>query len=155
MTSSNYDDNEEKVTGGRNGYGAKLTNIYSNKFVVETADAKNKKKYKQVFRNNMDKRGEAEISSYKDKSNYTRITFRPDFKRFNMEGLNNDICSLFTKRVYDMAGITPKSVRVYFNGDRIDVKDFKSYVDLYFKSEEIKQEELELVYEKDGDRWEV
>ena len=90
MTSSNYDDNEEKVTGGRNGYGAKLTNIYSNKFVVETADAKNKKKYKQVFRNNMDKRGEAEISSYKDKSNYTRITFRPDFKRFNIRDAHHD-----------------------------------------------------------------
>ena len=29
MTSSNYDDNEKKVTGGRNGYGAKLANIFS------------------------------------------------------------------------------------------------------------------------------
>ena len=29
MTSSNYDDTEERVTGGRNGFGAKLTNIYS------------------------------------------------------------------------------------------------------------------------------
>jgi hypothetical protein len=29
LTSSNYDDNEKKVTGGRNGYGAKLANIFS------------------------------------------------------------------------------------------------------------------------------
>lgn len=32
MTSSNYDDTEERVTGGRNGFGAKLTNIYSQMF---------------------------------------------------------------------------------------------------------------------------
>jgi DNA topoisomerase-2 len=35
----------KKVTGGRNGYGAKLTNIFSKKFTVETVDAKKKKKY--------------------------------------------------------------------------------------------------------------
>jgi len=43
LTSSNYDDTQKKVTGGRNGYGAKLTNIFSKKFVVETADSKSKK----------------------------------------------------------------------------------------------------------------
>lgn len=48
LTSSNYDDNEKKTTGGRNGYGAKLTNIFSTEFVVETADGKRLKKYKQV-----------------------------------------------------------------------------------------------------------
>ena len=36
LTSSNYDDTEQKVTGGRNGYGAKLCNIFSKRFVVET-----------------------------------------------------------------------------------------------------------------------
>lgn len=46
LTSSNYDDSIKKVTGGRNGFGAKLTNIYSKKFIVETADTKHKKLYK-------------------------------------------------------------------------------------------------------------
>ena len=32
LTSSNYDDTQKRTTGGRNGYGAKLTNIYSTKF---------------------------------------------------------------------------------------------------------------------------
>jgi hypothetical protein len=36
LTSSNYNDNERKVTGGRNGYGAKLCNIFSTEFIVET-----------------------------------------------------------------------------------------------------------------------
>ena len=49
LTSSNYNDNEKKTTGGRNGYGAKLTNIFSTEFVIETADGKRQLKYKQVF----------------------------------------------------------------------------------------------------------
>lgn len=48
LTSSNYNDNEKKTTGGRNGYGAKLTNIFSTEFIIETADGKRQLKYKQV-----------------------------------------------------------------------------------------------------------
>ena len=42
LTSTNYDKSEKRVTGGKNGYGAKLTNIFSKKFVVETVDATRK-----------------------------------------------------------------------------------------------------------------
>ena len=48
LTSSNYNDNQKKVTGGRNGYGAKLTNIFSSEFIVETVDSEQGKKFKQV-----------------------------------------------------------------------------------------------------------
>ncbi len=48
LTSSNYNDDIKKVTGGRNGYGAKLTNIFSTKFVVETADSRQKKYYFRI-----------------------------------------------------------------------------------------------------------
>ena len=44
LTSSNYDDDQQKVTGGRNGYGAKLTNIYSTEFTLETVDSKSKQR---------------------------------------------------------------------------------------------------------------
>ena len=39
LTGSNYDDSEKRVVGGRNGYGAKLSNVYSKKFVVEVQDS--------------------------------------------------------------------------------------------------------------------
>ena len=42
LTSSNYNDDVKKVTGGRNGFGAKLTNIFSKKFTITTADSKAK-----------------------------------------------------------------------------------------------------------------
>merc|ERR1719223_1603350 len=64
LTSDNYDDNEKKVTGGRNGYGAKLTNVFSTKFVLETADHSVKKKFKQVFENNMSKKNPPKVSDY-------------------------------------------------------------------------------------------
>jgi DNA topoisomerase-2 len=38
LTSSNYDDSMKKVTGGRNGYGAKLANIFSKTFKITVAD---------------------------------------------------------------------------------------------------------------------
>ena len=50
LTSDNYDDNRKKVTGGRNGFGAKLCNIFSNKFTVETVDSSQKLKFKQTWR---------------------------------------------------------------------------------------------------------
>ncbi len=36
-----------QVTGGRNGYGAKLANIFSTEFTIETCDGKSL--YKQVI----------------------------------------------------------------------------------------------------------
>lgn len=130
LTSSNYDDDEAKTTGGRNGYGAKLANIYSTEFIVETADSERGKKYKQVFSNNMSKKGVPKITDNKKGEQYTQITFTPDLKRFNMDegGFDRDILSLLHKRVWDMAGIIPK-VKVYLNGKVLRCKDFKAYVE--------------------------
>jgi DNA topoisomerase-2 len=61
LTSSNYNDEEEKVTGGRNGYGAKLCNIFSSKFTVETACVEYKKQFKQSWSENMSKSTEPKI----------------------------------------------------------------------------------------------
>jgi len=51
LTSSNYDDSIKKVTGGRNGYGAKLTNIFSKRFTLETQDKS--KYFKMTWTENM------------------------------------------------------------------------------------------------------
>jgi len=56
LTSDNYDDAEKRVTGGRNGYGAKLCNIFSEEFIVETGDSKRKKKFKMKWSKNMTKK---------------------------------------------------------------------------------------------------
>ena len=48
LTGSNFDDSKQQVTGGRHGYGAKLTNIFSTSFTVEAVDTTTKLKYSQV-----------------------------------------------------------------------------------------------------------
>ena len=77
LTSSNYDDDEAKITGGRNGFGAKLTNIYSTEFIVETADKQHELKYKQVFSKHMHEKDKPKITKNSRKEEYTCITFKP------------------------------------------------------------------------------
>lgn len=115
LTGSNYNDDEKKVVGGRNGYGAKLANIFSHKFVLECGDGKGRKKFSMTWRKNMTIHGEAEISPYTGKD-YTKVTFYPEFKRFGMNAFDDGIVSLMRKRVYDMAGLIPR-VKVFL-GDR-------------------------------------
>src|SRR5947208_17176664 len=40
MTSSNYNDDEKRVTSGRNGLGTKSVNIFSTQFTVDTTQKK-------------------------------------------------------------------------------------------------------------------
>ena len=85
LTSSNYNDSVKKVTGGRNGFGAKLTNIFSKKFTITTADSSNRKKYIQIFKNNLSEICAPKIDAYSpDAYDFTEIVFEPDLKRFNM-----------------------------------------------------------------------
>ncbi|KAH7570640.1 hypothetical protein ACOSQ2_019276 [Xanthoceras sorbifolium] len=148
LTSSNYNDNEKKTTGGRNGYGAKLTNIFSTEFVIETADGNRLKKYKQVFTNNMGKKSQPTITKCKVGENWTKVTFKPDLAKFNMTHLEDDVLGLMKKRVVDMAGCLGKTVKVELNGCRVPVKTFEEYVDLFPKS-------AARFHEKVNDRWEV
>mmetsp|Transcript_28242 Transcript_28242/g.45711 ORF Transcript_28242/g.45711 Transcript_28242/m.45711 type:complete len:1587 (+) Transcript_28242:75-4835(+) len=149
LTSSNYDDSEKKVTGGRNGYGAKLANIFSTEFIVDTGDGGRLRKFKQVFRNNMSSKSDPEIKPCKANENYTRISFKPDLKRFGMTHLDDDTVALLTKRVYDIAGTV--NVKVFLNDQRIAVKGFKDYIGLYLKD----KPDAPRFYEKVNERWEV
>ncbi|XP_056438776.1 DNA topoisomerase 2-beta isoform X2 [Gadus chalcogrammus] len=154
LTSSNYDDEQKKVTGGRNGYGAKLCNIFSTKFTVETACKEYKHSFKQTWQNNMTKTAEPKIKHF-DSEDFTNVTFQPDLSKFNMEKLDKDIVALLTRRAYDIAG-SCRGVKVVLNGKKLPVTGFRSYVDLYVKD---KLDEtgvaLKVVNESVSERWEV
>jgi DNA topoisomerase-2 len=132
LTGSNYNDNDKKIVGGRNGYGAKLANIFSNRFILSCGDQANRKEFNMEWRDNMNTHSEPEIKSYSSKD-YTSVTFYPDFKRFGMKHLEDDIYKVMEKRVYDIAGIFP-SVNVILNGKEIKLKSFKEYVGMYLWS---------------------
>ena len=147
LSGDNYDDDEERVVGGRNGYGAKLTNIFSTSFCIETVDSKSGKKYSQAWSDNMDKVNKPKICAAGKRKDFTRVTFRPDFAKFGLTGFTPDIRALLHKRVYDIAGTTAADVRVYLNGTRLEVKNFKQYCGLYV--------DRPLVHEIINDRWEI
>ncbi|XP_036429083.1 DNA topoisomerase 2-alpha [Colossoma macropomum] len=154
LTSSNYDDDQKKVTGGRNGYGAKLCNIFSTKFTVETACKESKFSFKQTWYDNMGRAGEAKIKPFSG-DDYTCITFQPDLVKFKMQALDRDTVALMTRRAYDVAG-SSKGVRVFLNGSRLPVNGFRSYVDLYVKDKvDETGSPLTVVHELVNPRWEV
>ncbi|CAJ0630017.1 8580_t:CDS:2 [Entrophospora sp. SA101] len=112
MTSSDH-------SNGRNGLGAKFTNIFSTQFTVETTDATQKKKYIQSFYNNMSKIDEPIISNYDDdEEEHTMISFIPDLMRFGMTELTDDVIALLSKRVYDIAEAM-KDTEVFLNDKQI------------------------------------
>lgn len=165
LTSSNYDDDEKKVTGGRNGYGAKLCNIFSTEFVLETADLSTGQVYKQVWTNNMANLTKPKITKLKSKKEYTKVTFKPDLSKFHMEMLDDDILLVLRRRVYDLCG-TVKDCNIYLNDKRLSIKNFKSYVEMYVNA--IREKSADpttpdgesksystIVHEVFNDRWEV
>ncbi|RMZ77300.1 hypothetical protein DV737_g4436, partial [Chaetothyriales sp. CBS 132003] len=160
LTGSNYDDNEMKVTGGRNGYGAKLANIFSTKFTVETASKRHKKKYRQTWTKNMSVMGAPTIEEQKGGDDWTKVTFEPDFAKFGMSGIDDDLEALFKRRVYDVAG-TLRDCTVYLNGSRLPTQNFKKYSQLYTKGikkergEEAANDESDILVDRPDPRWEI
>ncbi|SMQ45370.1 unnamed protein product [Zymoseptoria tritici ST99CH_3D7] len=161
LTGSNYDDDQAKTTGGRNGYGAKLANIYSTEFELDTVDMKTKQRYRQVWKNNMSVMGKANIGKVKSGDDYTQITFKPDFRKFGMDQMDDDFEALVKRRVYDMAG-TVKGLKVYLNDTRIKISKFKQYMEMYTKA--IKTEnaanngdapEQVILTDSPHERWEI
>eukprot|EP00981_Chlorochromonas_danica_P016093 scaffold15638_cov268-Ochromonas_danica.AAC.1 len=151
LTGSNFDDEEQKTTGGRNGYGAKLANIFSTRFIVETADKSRGLKYRQEFTNNMGNKGEPVVTKHSGPE-FTCITFYPDLRRFKMDLLDEDIVSLFSKRVYDIAGTNSSKgtkLTVKLNGEKLEVRNFESYLSLYDGLEE------PVTFAKVNENWEV
>ncbi|CAE7650581.1 top2 [Symbiodinium pilosum] len=148
LTSDNYDDAEKKVVGGRNGYGAKLTNIFSKKFVLETADTRSGKKYKQVWEKNMTVCHKPVITNNKSED-FTQVTFFPDFARFGMRELEEDIVALMRRRAFDLAASTQGRCQVFLDGRRLDISSFEDYVDLHVKPENFR------TCKAVNDRWEV
>jgi DNA gyrase/topoisomerase IV subunit B len=66
------------------------------------------------------------LSDCKADENWTCITFYPDLERFGMEELEAETVELMRKRVYDMAGILGKSVKVRIKQSAVScVGDFE------------------------------
>jgi DNA topoisomerase II len=120
MTGSNFDDSQKRITGGRHGYGAKLANIFSKTFTVETVDSRRRLLYRQTWTDNMTISLPPEIVSLQHENvhssssrtmtddDYTCISFIPDVARLTGTPSTTTIppqdYAVMCRRVVDIAG---------------------------------------------------
>ena len=148
-TSTNYDKTEKKIVGGKNGFGFKLVLIWSTWGRIETVDHTRGLKYVQEFKDNLDIMEKPIITKCKNKP-YTKISFKPDYKRLGISGLSADMLALFKRRIYDIAAVTDKTVKVKYNSVAIPIKTFQQYVH-YITG---KTDKGDTKYEEANSRWE-
>ena len=147
LTSTNYDDSQKRVVGGRNGYGAKLTNIYSSEFSIIIKDHEVKQTYTQGWSNNMTTCHQPKIKKHAGATSSVSVTFTPDWKRFGMSKMDDSIYQIFQKRVWDANICTTPNCKVKFNGDVLPKTSFEAYAKMH--------EGVENVCSVVSDRWSV
>jgi DNA topoisomerase-2 len=159
-TSTNYAEEDNRILGGQNGLGFKLVLIWSTYGYIETVDHRRGLKYTQEFINNLGEIKEPTIVKIKDKKPYTKIVFKPDYRRFGIQ-MTPDMISLFHKRTIDICALTDDKIKVSFNGTPIPVKNFQKYVDMYIAGAlppllegESKQKGVKRIHENPNERWE-
>ena len=153
-TSTNYNKDEKRIVGGKNGFGFKLVLIWSLYGRVETIDHTRGLKYVQEYSDNLDTISPPVITKVpKTTKPYTKVSFRPDYARLGVQGLTHDMLMLLKKRVYDIGAVTDhsvKKIKVMCNNDIVPVKNFQQYIDLYIGGKDTSKR----VYETKDERWE-
>lgn len=147
LTGENYNDKEERLGGGRNGWGAKLTNIFSSTFTITCVDSKNGLSLTQTWKNNMGSTDGPNVKKTKLKRDYTEVSFVPDWKKFKMNGINYTYKQYIMKRAIEMAACSPNHVKVAFNGHTLPYQNIGDLAELYT--------EETVTYLKIADRWEI
>jgi DNA topoisomerase-2 len=145
LTGENYDDSKERMVGGRNGLGSKLTNIFSKEFKVECFDGK--KIYTQTTKNNMKDIETPTIKRKKGKS-FTKITYYPDYSQFDFDGLTEDLKKIMFKRCLDVKAYI-KDVKVIVNSVELKIDKISDYMKLHL------QEGQEFFFDTLPNGWEV
>lgn len=154
FSGSNFNDEDlERYGGGRNGLGAKLANIFSTEFTVQTVSEG--QIYRQEWKKNMSVCSVPKIKPYKQKS-FTELTYTPDWPRFGFASsmIDDDHYACMVRRVYDMAGIFGRrGLKVYLNGKLIEENTLSKYAMLYVAEE--KQDLVKKAYKEVNNNWEV
>jgi DNA topoisomerase-2 len=146
LTSTNYNKDEKKLVGGKNGYGVKLVNIFAKQLTVDIVDSVRALRYKQTYENNMTKIGKPSVKAAKGKSS-VGIDWQPDFARFGWTELPASMIQLIERRVYDLAMTLGKDVKVSWNGALVKVRTLTDYAKA-FGCETV-------VAESPNERWQI
>ena len=146
LTSTNYDAEEKKLVGGKNGYGVKLVNIFAKQMKVMIVDSARKLSYEQMFSLNMTRIGEPTVKASRSKDSVA-IHWEPDFARFGMTQFTPDMIRLIERRVWDLAMTVGKDVKVMWQGAHVKCRNLTEYAKAYGCET--------VVYETPNERWHI
>jgi DNA topoisomerase-2 len=177
LTSSNYDDTEEKIVGGKNGIGAKLTNIFSTEFTVKVVQPKTQTMSTYVWKDNMTTVVPVKTSKMKSAGPSTSFTFKPDLSRFQWPGgttiteIPQDMLDVFRTRCYEAAVcVAPRSkshgCKIFLNNEHLALPSLVAFMDLFLPLESAlpdaikkltpkKRKEALIAFDVAGERWEI
>lgn len=147
LTSSTFND-DKRTTAGVHGIGIKLVAIFSKESKVEVGDPKNKKSFSQTYKKNLSNKSNPIIEPYNKPDGYVKLTFQPDLKYFKLDELSDDFIALLKRRVYDLAMLLGKKIKVYIDNERIFVDNLSNYVDLYTTNDKV-------LCDCNSDRWKI
>lgn len=119
---SNFGNNRESI--GTNGIGSSATNIFSKYFEVVTSDGE--KKLKLVCKDNLSSKKFTVSDS--DKFG-TKVSFIPDYNRFGLEKLPEEIITMIKTRLKMLSWFFPEC-SFYFNKEKMNVK-VKEFANLF------------------------
>lgn len=128
-TSTKFDDTKKRLFIGKNGLGAKATNIFSKVFTIECADMGRQKLYKQTWNNNMTIKSTPEISNYTGVG-YTQISYSLDFARFGVTNYDQEAIEIYGAHAAVVAFTC--NIPVIFNGTTLEIPDIVDYAKLCF-----------------------
>lgn len=132
-SSSNYnfmdEEKKDRRGSGLNGVGGTLTNLFSTHYKMTTIDLKGRKAIVEC-RNNMETIEHSEHKAKSSEKHGVTITFLPDYKRFKLEGLTDDIENHLKAILINIAYANPQ-IAFTFQGEKIQVKNFQDFMKYY------------------------
>ena len=159
-TSSNYDDTQDRDVVGTNGLGSKISNIFSKNFSIETCDGH--KKVKIDWSNNM-RNVNKDLEKYpkygfnvtETKEHYTKISYKLDLERFEIDEFSLQFLRIVQKRCIDASASNP-GLNIEFISNIAEGKlnsewcfnSFTEYINLYLDE---KQNQNKLVFNNKKD----
>jgi DNA topoisomerase-2 len=151
LTSTNYNKDEKKLVGGKNGYGVKLVNIFAKEMKVIVHDKARKLLYEQTFEDNMTKIGKPNVTTPKKKPDVLSVAigWKPDFARFGMTEITEGMRRLIERRVWDLAMTLGKDVKVCYNGELVKCRTLLDYAKAFLP------DGAPVVAEAPNDRWHI
>ena len=134
-TSSNYNDDDNRTGVGTNGVGSSIANIFSTKFIIETADKKHY--YKRSWSDNMSVlNDDLVIRDCKRTEHGTITTMYIDFKRFNNNKPDEEFCRIILTRCIN-AAVSNKGLKVSYTDDLYTKNNVQSVFDPTAELEDI------------------